>query len=636
MSMDDLLDYPTYFYPKSQLKDYIYRRSRSFFARGESNRDILRTPQEVSHRQTALREYLLHCLGGLPAESAPLNAKVAGVVQGNGFSVEKVIFESRPRHYVTANLYLPKQRPPQTSAVLFLCGHFEEAKHHPEYQMVCQMLTHSGLIVLAVDPIGQGERWGYPQTGDASSIKPCCAEHDHVGAQCRLVGDGLARYFLHDAMRAVDYLAARPEVDASRIGVTGNSGGGMQTSLLMMVDPRVAAAAPATFITNREAYQLSGQAQDAEQIWPGFSAEGYDHEDILLAMAPRPVCVLAVRSDFFPIEATRRTVERSRRIWEIFEQSDALELVEDESRHAYTKPLAKAAARFFAKHLLMKEVNPDTFDLQSFDPRELHCTHRGQVRDEFADAEFVFEANTSRLSDLQANRKKLSPEEQESQAITWLRHRVFDGRESVPLNIRFMANSQQVDGFHLDIVSWWSQAHLNNLGMLFRSSQLATDTPVTIALWEGGTNSLSEHQHWISEESRQGRVVFVLNLCGMGPLSPDSINYYPPLEFYGTFHKLFDDLDWIGDSLVALRTYELLRSLDVLKFWSELTANSIRFYGHGRMGLHGWLAAKLDPRITHCDWKEKLSFANIVRNRYYHSKDIKSCTLPGILRYFDL
>jgi hypothetical protein len=68
----------------------------------------------------------------------------------------------------------------------------------------------------------------------------------------------------------------------------------------------VAAAAPATFIMNRETYQRTGQPQDAEQIWPGFTGAGLDHEDILLAMAPKPVCVLAVTSDFFPIEGTHR------------------------------------------------------------------------------------------------------------------------------------------------------------------------------------------------------------------------------------------------------------------------------------------------------------------------------------------
>ena len=185
---------------------------------------------------------------------------------------------------------------------------------------------------------------------------------------------------LHDAMRGIDYLISRPEVDAAKIGVTGNSGGGTQASLVMLVDPRVAAAAPATFIMNRETYQRTGQPQDAEQIWPGFTGAALDHEDILLAMAPKPVCVLAVTSDFFPIEGTRRTVTRSRRIWELSGHRAMLDFVEDDSTHAYTPKLARAAARFFAQHLLGKTVDLAGFEPKAFPPEQLHATKSGQVR----------------------------------------------------------------------------------------------------------------------------------------------------------------------------------------------------------------------------------------------------------------
>src|SRR5258705_11189966 len=118
-------------------------------------------------------------------------------------------------------------------------------------------------------------------------------------------------------MRGVDYMLTRPDIDPNKIGVTGNSGGGTQTSLMMLGDPRIAAAAPATFIMNRETYMNCGGAQDAEQIWPGFTAAGYDHEDILLAVSPKPVRVLAVQYDFFPIEGLRRHAERCKPIWKM-------------------------------------------------------------------------------------------------------------------------------------------------------------------------------------------------------------------------------------------------------------------------------------------------------------------------------
>jgi hypothetical protein len=281
---------------------------------------------------------------------------------------------------VTANLYLPLNRPAgRTAAVLFLSGHHNTAKVVPEYQIVCQTLARAGLIVLAQDPVGQGERLSYfdPET-QTNAVGIGTRDHDYAGAQARLLGDTLARYMLHDAMRGIDYLISRPEVDAAKIGVTGNSGGGTQTSLMMLADPRVAAAAPATFIMNRETYQRTGQPQDAEQIWPGFTGAGLDHEDILLALAPKPVCVLAVTSDFFPIEGTRRSVTRARRFWELAGRGGSLELVEDDSTHAYTPKLAQAAARFFARHLLGTEVDLTGFEPQPFPPERLHATKAGR------------------------------------------------------------------------------------------------------------------------------------------------------------------------------------------------------------------------------------------------------------------
>ena len=114
-------------------------------------------------------------------------------------------------------------------------------------------------------------------------------------------------------------------------------------------------------------------------------------------------------------------------------------------------------------------------------------------------------------------------------------------------------------------------------------------------------------------------------------LHPESA---PPL--LQTFDQKIEGFSFIGDSLVALRTYETLRVLDVLANWPELSPKDIRFYAHGRMGVHGRLAAALDPRITGCEWQESFRFADFVRNRNYDATDIKSVLLPGALRHFDL
>lgn len=624
-------------HPGSQLKDHIYEHSRRLFAAGDAQRDALRSTEAVVARQAKIRADLLESLGGLPTSASPLNPRVTGVVQGAGFTVEKIIFESRPSHYVTANLYLPDGLTAPTAAVLFLCGHHIPAKQQPEYQGVCQALVAAGLVVLALDPVGQGERLSYYDPATQRTTVPAgTRDHDTAGAQCRFLGDSIARYFLHDAMRGIDYLMTRAEVDPRRIGVTGNSGGGTQTSLVMMVDPRIAAAAPGTFVMTRDSYQRTGQPQDAEQIWPGFTRGGYDHEDILLAMAPKPVCVLAVTADFFPIEGTRRTVDRARRVWSLFDHADRLELVEDQATHAYTPVLAAGAARFFARHLLGREADPGVFSATPFPMEKLQCTASGQVRAEFSDAQFVFDANHARWQAAERSRAALPAAERKKRALDWLRAEVFRDRETVDLNPRVIERGRTAGGCIADIAFWWPQPHLANLGMLFRARAASAAAPVTVAVWDDGTAALSRHAVWLQRECAVGRAVWVVNLSGVGPLQPDAINGGGMREFYGTWHKLADDLDWIGDSLVALRTYEVIRALDALSEWPELVTTDLRIHGHGRMGIHGKLAAALDPRVMACAWDEGFLFRDFVQSRVYDTQGVKELILPAALQHLEL
>ncbi len=628
----------------SQLKDHIYERSRRLFAQGDAQRDAaVASPEAVRQRQEALRSFVIESLGGLPASDTPLNACVRGIEQGNGFTIEKVVFEARPHQYVTANLYLPANRPERCPAILFLCGHSGEAKAYSNYQGVCQTLVQAGLIVLAQDPVGQGERSSYydPERKQ-ERVRQCTLDHDYAGAQCRFVGDNIARYFLHDAMRSIDYLISRPEVDPERIGVTGNSGGGTQTSLVMMADPRVAAAAPGTFIMSRDSYQRTGQPQDAEQIWPGFTEAGYDHEDILMAMTPRPVCVLAVTSDFFPIEGTRRTVERARRAWENFGVGGNLELAEDHSVHAYTPTLAKAAARFFSRHLLKQEIDPTPFSTEQFPQVRLQCTDSGQVKTDYPDAEFVFDSNLRRVREAEEERLRFSPEARKTRAIEWLRGVVFAHREASPVNPRLIHQRLLSEDLEADVALWYTQPYLANIGMLFRGTEpAAKKRGVTIALWDGGSQEIIRHRAWLSRECAKGRAVLVLNLSGMGPLVPDSNLPSTNLHgFYGTFHKLADDLTWIGDSLVALRTFEAVKAVEALEalatLWPDLDLGDLRFHAHGRHGVYARLASAVEPRLRNCEWNEGFLFADLVTTRYYDAHDIKSLILPGALRYFDL
>jgi hypothetical protein len=214
---------------EEQLKHYIYRCSEKAFEKGDSSRDSIHDAESFEKYRANMREKFIEAIGGLPSGNSPLNARSTGFVKGDGFQIEKVIYESRAGTYVTSNLYLPDNISSARGAVIFVCGHMHNAKTEPEYQIVCQYLVHAGLVVLAQDPIGQGERFSYFEKSLGRTVEsPGSGEHDYAGLMCLPLGYAMSRYTVHDIMRSVDYLCTRPEVDPSRIGITGNSMGGLR------------------------------------------------------------------------------------------------------------------------------------------------------------------------------------------------------------------------------------------------------------------------------------------------------------------------------------------------------------------------------------------------------------------------
>lgn len=622
---------------KDQFQRLVYGRSDAAFAAGDAARDAINTVKKLEERQKFIRKTFIDSIGGLPAMDTPLKAKVTGSIQEKGFRIEKVTFESRPNALVTANLYIPDGLKKPAGAVLFVCGHHQQAKHVPEYQIVCRHLVNAGLIVLAQDPIGQGERFSYYEKAlKDTTVGCCCPEHDYAGAQCALLGDSIARYFVHDAMRGVDYLCSRPEIDPKRIGVTGNSGGGTQTSMMMMADPRIAAAAPCTFIMNRRTYMYNGGAQDAEQIWPGMTAAGLDHEDILLAMCPKPVCVLAVTYDFFPIEGTRQTVERCRRLWSLCGKKTNLELIEDVSTHSYTPKLAREAARFFSQHLLGKAIKVNSDAIHPIEPSQLWCTSSGQVKEDFKNIRAVFEENQERLTWFETLKKKHSTEESRKKALHWLKAQIYFNRRPADFNLRIWKSREE--DICVENGYWWGQQEVFNEGILFRNYRFNGKLlPVTLAVWNGGTTALNQHLNWLRNICGSGRSVLVLNVTGVGGSEPNPLNAQPPHGPYGVMHKFNDDLMWLGDSICALRAYDVLRALEVIKLWPGVDPDDLQVYAHGTHGVYAELALAVYPALGSIELHEKFEgFGAWVKTRYYDVYGSRSLLLPGVLRHLDL
>jgi len=627
----------TYYDLGDQMKNYLHKTFLEKVEKGAAAKTALIEQGDAAAAkayQQALRQRFVDALGGLPQSDCELNPVLAPPIPCETYTIQPLTFTPRENVYATANLYLPNgvaESGAKTPAALFVCGHSPLAKAFEKYQNVCQTLVRAGFVVLALDPVGQGERFSYynPAT-KGTDIPPCCPEHDYVGAQALLVGDSIARYFLHDARRAVDYLCSLPYVDASRIAVVGNSGGGTQTGLMMLGDDRIAAAAIGTVVTGLPENMLTGIAVDAEQVWNGMAQYGFDHDDIMIAMAPKPVIVLAAEYDYFPIEGTRRTTESAKRFYELLGSRDNLQLFSHPVKHGFSPEMANATAEFFCKHLQNTRQTETVGDaaLGVPSPATLQATATGQVRAQYPDAVFIFEENLKRYNQL--------PKATGDEAKDWLKQRVNYNRKPVPFNIRRFGNVK-INELRAETILYWSNENVFNNILYITPHGTPEDAklPVSLAIWDGGSKTLAPHLAWIRETCKSGRAAAILDVTGTGPLKPNRVNTMPMHRFEGTFCEFSHIAIWQNDSLPALWTWDVLRALQMLK--EVFSVDDISLYCHGRFGMYGAMANFiLDNAHKITVENAPPSMINIVQSRLYDEYDIVSHVMPGMLKYFDL
>ena len=301
------------------------------------------TQAQAEARQHEVRSQILGLLGG-GFEKTPLNAKVLGSTQLDGFRLEKILFDSQPNFHVTALLYLPdpqtqvaskdpgasslaasslRERSQKLPAIVIAPGHGPTGKATDF--AIASTLARNGFAVLSYDPIGQGERLQYPDPahpGRSLAGAPT-GEHAEAGLQPTLIGDAVARYFVWDGVRAVDYLVSRPEIDPERIGAFGCSGGGVMTAMLAAADRRIHAVATACYITSMDALLPTLGPQDAEQSIPNFISSGFDFADWVELVAPRPYAIVGTVSDMFPWTGLLASASEARRFYALFDTTAA-------------------------------------------------------------------------------------------------------------------------------------------------------------------------------------------------------------------------------------------------------------------------------------------------------------------------
>lgn len=376
--VEDVLPKWNYLNNDAKVSLYTYFSGEAFnlLDKRKSDLEKINSKQGWLARQTFVRKKYAEIMGRFPSKT-PLNPVVTSIATHDGIRIEKLYFESIPGYYVTGALFLSADRKGRIPAILYCSGHSESGFRSEAYQHAILNLVKKGFAVFAFDPIGQGERRQYLNDEQHKSFGPT-QEHSYPGSQLFLLGRTPAYYFIWDGIRAIDYLYSRPEIDTTRIGITGRSGGGTQTAYIAAFDNRIKAAAPECYVTSFKKLLMTMGPQDAEQNFTNSIYDGLDIGDLVISFAPKPMLLITTTRDIFSIQGARDVFKEAHRAYSLMGKPDHLQMVEDDAEHTSTLKNREAMYHFFQKYL----SNPGSLtdeNVALFQEKDLYVTPGGNI-----------------------------------------------------------------------------------------------------------------------------------------------------------------------------------------------------------------------------------------------------------------
>lgn len=609
--------------PREMMVAHWLRLGGEALDRHDAAYEELKTPEQVAAHRQRMRQFFLDALGGLP-ERCPLNARVLGRVARDGYAVEKVIFESQPRHFVTAALYLPDGRR-GVPGVLVPCGHSANGKAAKPYQQACILLARHGLAALCYDPIEQGERG---QLLDAAGKN--LSNHSLVGVGSTLLGRNTATFRIWDGMRAIDYLQSRPEVDPKRIGCTGNSGGGTLTSYLMALDDRIEAAAPSCYLTSFRRLLETIGPQDAEQNIFGQVAFGMDHRDYILMRSPKPTLMCCATHDFFDIQGAWDTFRKAKRIYARLGYAERVDLVEADERHGFTPLLRQGAARWMRRWLAGVDEPVWDEDPEVLADPEIQCTTEGQVM-RLPGARSVYELNAD-LADRLADQRRQRWDKADGKTrlaevrrTTGIRALGFLAAPTVE-----KAGHVARDGYRIEKLIFRVEPDVWLPALEFLPAK--PNGRACLYLNAAGKQADSGPGGAIETLVRQGQTVLAVDLGGLGETASNR-----------RLHKLLG-FDWLnlyrpyllGTSYVACWAEEILACANWLAHQPGNTSGRVELVSVGRTGPAALHAAVLEPALfAGGTIRQALASWDLVVRTPLASNQLVN-VVHGVLRTYDL
>lgn len=572
--------------PAAALYEQLRQQAYDALDRRAGAYEQLQTPEQIGEYQQRLRQFFIDQLGGFP-ERTPLNPEVVGTIDADGYSIQKVIFESQPQHRVTANLYLPDGEGP-FSGIVVSSGHSRTAKTAEYNQRFGIMFARHGMAALCFDPIGQGERSQILDVDGKPRFSGTTTEHFLVGVGSILVGRNTARYRIWDAMRAIDYLVSRPDIDPERIGFTGCSGGGTLTSYVMALDHRVICAAPACYLTTFRRLIETVGPQDAEQNIFGQVDYGLEQTDYVLLRAPEPTLISSTTGDFFDIAGAWDTYRQASRIYARLGRPEQIDLVEVEGDHGVQPQNLAAITQWMRRWLLDVDDPVEVAELPVLPESDLLCTETGQVL-HAPDEKSVFDLNAEYEAELTARRQSIWDETPQAELIDRVRAQI-GVRPLDELQPPTWRDAGRVDREHYHIDKLVLQSDSRRLPALtFHPAEPNEDA--YLYLHDSGKTGDSEAEGAIERLVDEGYVVVSVDLRGQGETGSGQ-----PDELLGDWKTYY--LSYLlGQPLLGLQVEDALTAGHFVAYYQTSEPRDVHLVGVGNAGVIALHAAALRPDL---------------------------------------
>lgn len=587
----------------------------------------IRDASGVHARQEYIERTLLQEIGGFPTRT-PLHAQINGTVEHSDYVVQKLVYQSLPHFYVTADVYLPKNAPKPFPAVLGLAGHSGEGKSFGLYQTVWISLARRGFLVLAIDPIGQGERIEHL---DLTTHRPLLQmggtpEHIADGLPALLTGTSIARYFIWDGIRGIDYLESRNDVDKTRIGVAGNSGGGTQSAYISTLDKRVAASVISCYLSAWDAMWTDPGPQDSEQVLNSFLADHLDYADFLDEIAPRPVEMEVATHDFFPIEGAHATFREAQHTFALLGKEDHLALFEANDNHGWTRPRRIAAYTWFSRWLQGTPGSSEEAPVEVDTPATLNATATGQVLTSYPDAQTVQSLNAALAQQLRSK-----PFQGTSQQLAERVHERLGLPPSVGLPEVDAADTYMRETLTGEKLNIHTEPGITIPGLLFAPPGSGARRPAILYINPSGMTADAVPGGPIQQLVEQGNIVLAIDPRGWGESAPPN----RMISGYRSDYQLAMHAILVGKSVPGMQTLDVLSAARYLMNRRDVDPREISLHTSGFACNIGLFAATVNTRISTvvCD-RQPTSYLAITQMAL--SEIPPEVIVPGVLRDFDL